>query len=436
MEVTGNIYKIVKSVSLNVLLFAVLLPALCCSQLWAQEGVNVKLKCVVLDPGHGGKDYGCISRDKKYNEKNIVLSVALKLGAMIEKNHPDVKVIYTRKTDVFIPLADRAKIANKNKADLFLSIHVNSTGKSDAAHGTETFTMGNHVSQSNFEISKRENSVILMEDDYTTKYEGFDPDSPESYIIFSLLQNAYSEQSIKFAQQIQNQFHLGPIKYSRGVKQAGFLVLKNTTMPSVLTELGFISNQEDLKILTSESGQNQIVKRLYDAFVEYKKEYEKGSSDQRIAEEEQIVQNTEPQEETDVKKDAVEKETAEKETAENVPAVDIKEPAKDTVKELPQDQVKEPVKEQVKEPAKEVVKKASDVTYHIQILSVGKLLRANAPDLKGAKDVKYIKQNGLYKYYLGEYNSREEARSDLDKVRKKFAGAFIIGVKNGEIVSR
>lgn len=403
MEIIGNIYKIRRSVVLKTLLLAVLLTSFSGFQIWAQEGVDVKLKCIVLDPGHGGKDYGCISRDKKYNEKSIVLSVALKLGALIESNHPEVKVIYTRKSDVFIPLADRAKIANKNKADLFLSIHVNSTGKSTTAHGTETFTMGNHVSESNFEISKRENSVILMEDDYTTKYEGFDPDSPESYIIFSLLQNAYSEQSIKFAQQIQKQFHLGPIKHNRGVKQAGFLVLKNTTMPSVLTELGFISNPEDLKILTSESGQNQIVGRLYDAFLQYKNDYEKasGASQEPQYEEERIAEEKEK-------------------------------PAEEKVEE----KVKDPVEENKQGPVKESVNVGSGIKYHIQILSVGRQLKAGSPDLKGLKDAKFVKHNGLYKYYVGEYNSREEARSDLERVRRKFNGAFIIGVKNGEIVSR
>ena len=247
---------------------------------YSQNNVDVRFKCIVIDPGHGGKDYGCISRDKKYYEKTIVLSVAKKLGALIEKNYPDVKVVYTRKTDIFIQLDERANIANKNKADLFLSIHVNSTGSSSQANGTETFTMGNHKSQSNFELSKRENSVILMEDDYSTKYEGFNPDSPESYIIFQLLQNAYAQQSIKFAQLIQQQFRKGPIKNSRGVKQAGFLVLWRTTMPSVLTELGFLSNDQDLKKLTSESGQSEMARRLFDAFVEYKKDFESQTTSQ------------------------------------------------------------------------------------------------------------------------------------------------------------
>ena len=399
MGKTGNICKLRGTISKIILCGAVVLFALSSSYLFAQEGVGVKLKCVVLDPGHGGKDYGCISKDKKYSEKNIVLSVAKKLGEMIESNYPEVKVVYTRKTDVFIPLAQRANIANKNKADLFLSIHVNSTASTLAAHGTETFTMGNHVSQSNFEISKRENSVILMEDDYTTKYEGFDPDSPESYIIFSLLQNAYSEQSIKFAQSIQDNFIKGPVKYSRGVKQAGFLVLKNTTMPSVLTELGFISNPEDLKILTSDSGQDQIARRLYDAFVQYKKEYERSGVTVQEQESEIV---------------AVEEE----------PKVAVEQEQKDTVAVVQNDK---PV--QVQPTAKEAL------TYHIQIMSAGKKLSENNPEFKGEKGVKAVKFKGLYKYYVGSYGSWEEAKKELGRVRSKFPGAFIIKIKNGEVVN-
>ena len=382
-------------------------------ELMGQEGVSVKLKCIVLDPGHGGKDYGCISRDKKYNEKTIVLSVAKKLGNMIEKNHPDVKVVYTRKTDVFIPLAQRAEIANKNKADLFLSIHVNSTAGTSAAHGTETFTMGNHVSSSNFELSKRENSVILMEDDYTTKYEGFNPDSPESYIIFSLLQNAYSEQSIKFAQLIQEQFHLGPIKYNRGVKQAGFLVLKNTTMPSVLTELGFISNPDDLKTLTSENGQDKMARRLYDAFLLYKQDLEDNGSKEEMKEDDKEEMKEDVQEE--VKEE-------------------IKEDVKAEVKSEIKENVKENVKENIKENVKEEIKEVAEVTYHIQILSVGKQLKRNAPDLKGESGAQFVQEGRLYKYYLGKYSTREAAVKDLERVRRKFKGAFVISIRDGQIV--
>lgn len=359
-----------------------------------QDHLDLKFKCIVLDPGHGGKDYGCISRDKKYNEKTIVLSVAKKLGDKIKKNYPDIKVVYTRTKDVFIPLNERANIANKNKADLFLSIHVNSTGNSTSARGTETFTMGNHVSNSNFELSKRENSVILMEDNYASKYEGFKPSSPESYIIFSLLQNAYSEQSINFARLIQEQFSKGPIKVNRGVKQAGFLVLWRTTMPSVLTELGFISNPEDLKILTSEKGQNDLANRLFDAFVKYKNEYEKSLS------------------------------SSTSEMSSDLQQVVSEESNNNTISD--------------DENKTEIVENKSDtaITYHIQIMSVGKKLKSNAPDFKGERNVSFVLEKGLYKYYVGSYQSREEALQNLENVRNKFKGAFVIGIKEGVIVSR
>lgn len=229
---------------------------------------STAIKCVVIDPGHGGYDKGCISADKKTYEKSIALGVALKLGEQIKEAYPEVKVIYTRKTDVFVPLNKRADIANKNKADLFISIHVNST---KGARGTETFTMGNNVSDNNFEISKRENSVILLEEDYSTNYQGFDPNSPESYIIFSLLQNAHSEQSLKFAGYIQAEYAKGPITHNRGVKQAGFLVLWQSGMPSVLTEIGFLSNSNELATMRSAKGQKEIAGRIFAAFRRYYK---------------------------------------------------------------------------------------------------------------------------------------------------------------------
>ena len=254
-----------------------------------------KVKCVVLDPGHGGHDHGCMSKDRKWSEKNIVLSVALKLGKIIEEEHPDVKVIYTRKRDVFIPLAERADIANRNKADLFLSIHVNAN-PSVVPSGSETYTMGSHVSDKNFEVSKRENAVIKMEDDYTTKYEGFNPDSPESYIIFSLLQNAYSEQSIRFASFIQDEYSKGPVPVNRGVRQAGFLVLWRTTMPSVLTEIGFLTNASDKARIITQEGQQMIARRLADAFTRYCEDYSSRYGNQEETSQEENEEPSKPEE--------------------------------------------------------------------------------------------------------------------------------------------
>ena len=230
-----------------------------------------KIDVVVIDAGHGGHDPG--TRGKKALEKDVALKIALKLGNYIEKNIPDVKVIYTRKTDKYLALDERAEIANKNKADLFICIHANSLPGS-RAYGTETFVMGLHKDESNFEVAKRENSVILMDENYEERYEGFDPNSPESYILFSITQSAYQESSLLFARKVEEQFKSRVGRNSRGVKQAGFMVLWRTTMPSVLIETGFLSNSTEEQFLAGDQGQNLIASGIYRAFKEYKSEVE------------------------------------------------------------------------------------------------------------------------------------------------------------------
>jgi len=232
------------------------------------------ISVIVIDPGHGGKDSGtAMGKDM---EKDIVLDMGLRLGELIKNKYPEIKVIYTRKTDVFIPLYERANIANKNKADLFISIHVNGT-ESTNVFGTETFVLGEHRSKDNFEVVKKENSVIMLEDDYKTTYEGFDPNSPESYIMFEFVQSEYLEQSIMLASSIQKQFSLAK-RSDRSVKQAGFLVLRQTAMPSVLVELGFISNRDERSYLTSESGKATLAAAILKAFDDYKRKIESKSS--------------------------------------------------------------------------------------------------------------------------------------------------------------
>lgn len=221
---------------------------------------------VVIDAGHGGHDSGC--RGKFSNEKDVALSVSLKLGKLIEENLPEVKVIYTRKTDVFVTLNDRAEIANNNKADLFICIHCNAGSK--VASGTEVFVMGLHKTEDNLKLAERENSSILMEADQS-KYEGFNPNSPEGYIALSLYQNAYMDQSINLASKVeQNLTSKG--RDDRGVKQAGFWVLYRTTMPSILIETGFLTNPTEEQYLNSEQGQNEIAAALFKAFKDYKAE--------------------------------------------------------------------------------------------------------------------------------------------------------------------
>ena len=229
------------------------------------------VKTVVIDPGHGGKDPGCVFGTMY--EKDIALDISLELGRIIKDNLPDVKVIYTRDKDEFIGLFERAEIANKSNANVFISIHVNANANT-AAIGTETWVMGLHKSDANLKQAVRENSVIYLEDNYVEKYDGFDPNSPEAFIIFSLYQDAFLEQSLNLADKIENEFVNRVQRKSRGVKQAGFLVLWKTSMPSVLVETGFISNKEDRDFISSKTGQVYLASAIFRAFRDFKKELE------------------------------------------------------------------------------------------------------------------------------------------------------------------
>ena len=341
----------------------------------AQTG-GVRLRTVVIDAGHGGHDPGAISKYSKLSEKQINLDLALRLGARIEKEYSDVKVIYTRKTDRFVELAERGNIANRNHADLFISIHVNSAGSSSAS-GTETFVMGTDKSRSNMEVCKRENSVILLEDDYSTTYEGFDPDNPESYIIFNLMQNAHFEQSIAFASLVQQQFiKNGPIKKSRGVRQAPLMVLWRTTMPSVLVEVGFLSNSSDRTVMNQPASRQKIADDLFRAFASFKKQYDTGGGSFTIDESVLAAPDDPAEEETEV-----------------APAAAPAGPH-----------------------------------FEIQVLASKKKLPEGSPELKGEKQFQCRFINGYYKYSVGNFSTREEAARQLPAVRRKFSGAFIIAV--------
>jgi len=255
---------------------------------FSQDNNSSKKKMVVvIDAGHGGKDPGAMG--PKGNEKDLVLAVALQVGKYIEENLKDVKVIYTRNTDVFVELYRRAQIANKAKADFFISIHANAN-ESSKPFGAETYIMGLHRSASNLAVAKKENSVILQEDNYEEQYEGFDPNSAEGQIIFSLYQNEYLNQSVFLAGEIQKQFKDRVGRYDRGVKQAGFWVLYKTVMPSVLIELGFISNVKEATYLFSEDGKSYMASAIYRAFKKYKQEM---YDDNTSADLEEVIQEKE-----------------------------------------------------------------------------------------------------------------------------------------------
>ena len=344
---------------------------------------GVQLKKVVIDPGHGGHDSGAISLDGKLKEKDVVLDVALMLGNRIKKAYPDVKVIYTRDKDVFIPLDKRASIANKNHADLFISIHSNSVPKkAKAPSGCETFVMGMHKNAANMEVCKTENSVILLEDDYSTKYQGFDPNDPESYIFFNLMQNAYFEQSLTFADLCQKELHKGPIPTNRGIKQGGLVVLWRTTMPSVLVELGFISNASDRATLASKEKREQLAGNLFKAFEQFKEQYESGS------------ESTLPE--------IMEEPEAESVTPEA------------------------PAEEQPQQPKSE----SSGERYAVQIFAVSKELAPGAPQFKGEKDIQKFKVGNVYKYTAGTFESASEAAAAAERLSTKFPGCFVVKLDN------
>jgi N-acetylmuramoyl-L-alanine amidase len=254
----------------NFILIFVLSAIIVLSSFTGLELKQYKLKTVVIDAGHGGKDPGC--HGKQSQEAAVTLKVALELGRIIKENYPDVRVIYTRETDKFVELHDRAGIANKNNANLFISIHCNSGPVS--VHGTETFTMGLHTSEGNLEVAKRENAVILTEKDYKKNYDGFDPSSPMAHILIANYQNAYIENSLRFAQKVESQFKKRVGRTSRGVKQAGLVVLWKSAMPSALIEIGFLTNSAEEKYLTQKSNQTYIASGIFRAFKEYKLELE------------------------------------------------------------------------------------------------------------------------------------------------------------------
>lgn len=377
----------------------------------AQESSSVNIKKIVIDAGHGGRDPGTSSPDGKHKEKDITLSVALKLGTLIKTQFPNIEVIYTREKDVAVALDKRTEIANKNKADLFISIHVNGV-KSRSPSGSETFVMGADKSNSNFQVSMLENSVILLEgDDYETRYEGFNPNDPESYIIFTLLQNAHLEQSLAMATYVQKYFNNGPIKINRGIKQAPFVVLWKTSMPSVLIELGFISNTGDLKILADKRNQDKLASLIFDAFKEYRNQYDKGYNNVDYIT--PVGQSIAHANETETKPIEIKEIKAQEISQKEKKAEEI------TLKGVKSQQTK------VKE----------NIHYRVQILSVSKILPSNASDFKGEQNVQYLKKGSLVKYTIGEFKNREEATSALQQIRKKFPQAFLIKVNNNTIIN-
>jgi N-acetylmuramoyl-L-alanine amidase len=342
-------------------------------ELFAKEK-SLTLKTVVIDAGHGGHDPGGVSTDRKTYEKNLTLDIAKRLGQKIKEKYPDVKVVYTRTTDVYVTLNDRATIANKNNADLFISVHTNAS-TSTSAHGTSVHVLGQSsrpdrdLYAGNLNVCKRENSVILLEEDYSTTYQGFDPNSPESFILFNLMSSSHFENSIVFAEHVDREMRKSQFTISgyTGIHQDPFWVLWKTSMPAVLLEMGFITNAADLKILKSEEGREEIASKLLNAFSSYKAYYD-GSAD----------------------------------TKQGAP-VPVTAPA--------------------------------GTYYGIQIFGLKKELPAGSPEFKGL-DTHIVRSEGstINRYVTGKWDTSAKAISNLESVRAKFPDAYVVKVSGGTVI--
>lgn len=376
-------------------------------------GVEAKDFVVVIDAGHGGHDPGAVG--KISNEKTINLNVALRLGRLIKKNCPDVKVIYTREKDVFIPLDRRAEIANNAKADLFISIHTNALPNNRTIQGASTWTLGLAKSDANLEVAKRENSVILYESDYKTRYAGFNPNSAESYIIFEFMQDKYMSQSVHLAALVQKQFRNTCKRVDRGVHQAGFLVLKASAMPSILVELGFISTPAEERYLNTEEGISSLANGIFRAFLTYKREQEirlRGSSNTVLPEETEAVAEA---------RDAAAVDTAQ---------------AKSEEKTTSSAETGQGGKSPQRAEKKAVVQTGQgSIVFKVQILTSSRPLEKNDKRFKGLKNVDYYKEGGMYKYTYGASTDYNQVLRGKRYIADKFEDAFIIAFKDGEKIN-
>ncbi len=428
-----------------------------------QLGVNILVLCllsvvsicahaytVVLDPGHGGYDPGALGKVSK--EKNINLKVALKVGELIKQNYPNIKVVYTRKTDVFIALDARATIAKKAKANVFISIHTNAIKGRRSISGAETYTLGMASASENLEVAKRENSVILYEKDNKERYAGYNGNSAESKIIFDFMQDQYMKQSAELAKSIQQQYAKVAKRTNRGVYQAGFLVLRELPMPSVLTELGYITNANEETYLNSANGVSALAKSIYEGFANYYKTHEipnvkkKESSSQSNGENEKVAS---PDDSTQTQKRVGKPFFEEKlidEIMENYQAannhVENNSIEKDEVAENESTEENKAVENSnmknvmmadndiVEE--NKVAENANEITYRLRIFTSDKKMDANHIFFKGLSPIECYVENNSYKYTYGKTKSLEEIKSLKQTIAKKFPDAVIAAFKGNE----
>lgn len=359
---------------------------------------KLSLRTVVIDPGHGGHDSGCISPDKKTYEKNLTLAISKLFAEKIRSAYPDVKVIMTRNDDRYVTLSGRADIANNASADLFISIHINAQAKGNSASGYsihclgQSSKQGNDLFGKNLDLVQRENSVILLEDDYQTKYQGFDPSDPQSYIFFSLMQNAHLEHSLIFAEDVAEAMKGGPITRNRGVSQDPFWVLWRTAMPAVLVEVGFISNAGDLQAMRSPQGREKIADNLLKAFKTFKARYDGSASVSR-----------QPVPETKAAEEAGETMVAD-----------------------------EPAKKEEAKPSS--ARDASGSQYAIQVLATSKKMKSSDAFFRGYEPTE-VRAGKLYKYLILPDGDLSATRKKWKEVQKKFPGCFIV-LREGETLTR
>lgn len=378
---------------------------------------------LVIDPGHGGHDAGALGTISK--EKNINLAVALRFGKYVEQNLPEVRVIYTRKTDVFIPLNERANIANRANADLFISVHTNALPAGKIARGFETYTLGMHRAKDNLDVAMRENSVISMEKDYQQRYQGFDPRSSESYIIFEFIQGKNMERSVELARMIQRGVCDGANRPDKGVHQAGFLVLRETSMPGCLIELGFITTPDEERLLNNDSRVDDIARGIYEAFAKYKNKYDRSVS---------VPYRAKDSEEVNIPKIVPDQEPAPKTRV----VTRGKQPKREeATPEQPKREVKkqEPKKDVKKQEPKKVEKKAEIAdapVFKLQIFVGSRNLRKGDAHFKGETDYDSFQEGNLVKYTLGASTNYNEIYRLRKEKLDKFPEAFIIAFKNGQ----
>ena len=373
---------------------------------------------LVIDAGHGGHDAG--ARGAISMEKNVNLSVALQFGRYVEKYMPEVRVIYTRKTDKFVSLIERANIANRANADLFISVHTNALPAGKIARGFETYTLGMHRAKDNLDVAMRENSVISMEKDYKQTYQGFDPKSSESYIIFEFIQGKNMERSVELARMIQRKVCDNANRPDKGVHQAGFLVLRETSMPSCLIELGFITTPDEERILNNSDRVNDIAKSIYDGFAQYRNKYDKRvtvpyrplqSGDVEELKEQESQHQVEPQRKNEAQKKV--------EVLKKTEALKRTEPQKKA-------EVQKKVVAQKKPEPKDAP------VFKLQIFVSDRILRKGDAHFKGETDYESFREGNLVKYTMGASSNYNEIYRLRKSLQEKFPEAFIIAFKNGQ----